>query len=352
MARNWTVVIIVLVAAIRTMPHASAQIVEYREYRGKKIMCVLSGLQGWGSPCGTDGSYSYIFVGSVLSATEISDTEKRLQVVPQEIFLGDSTSELTVTTDQGACLPEILPGDQWLFYLWRDDKSKNLLLGYDSPSKPIADAQPAINRLRRLAAMTDSGVVVGSIQQPVWHNDEKYMDYVDVPNHKVIAKRESDGAEYSASTDSEGHFEFEPLPTGSYKLSANTAKGLWAEEGPTKVHPRGCTQYQFELHTDGSISGHVRAADGRTFKVHPWVEVSSADGRGSQSFYVDEHGYFEARGLEPGRYLVSVGITTKPNTPEWRSRVYYPGVETQEKATVIKLGKAEMRGDVDFKLPK
>jgi hypothetical protein len=155
MARNCLIAIIVLLGAIRAMPHASGQIVEDREYHGKKIMCVLSGLQGWGSPCGTDGNYAYIFLGSVISATQISDTEKRLQVAPQEIFLGDSASELTVTTNQGACLPEILPGDQWLFYLWRDDKTKDLLLGYGSPSKPIADAQPAITALRRLAAMTE-----------------------------------------------------------------------------------------------------------------------------------------------------------------------------------------------------
>lgn len=354
MSRRFSLAIIVLGALICAIPYASAQIIEDREYRGKKIMCMLSGLRGWGSPCGTDGNYAYIFVGSVLSATEISDSEKLLQLMPQEIFLGDAASQLKVTTNQGDCLPEILPGDQWLFYLWRDDKTKELLLNYGSPSKPIADAQTAITTLRRLAAMTDSGLISGYLYREVQNVNEdgtRWSTSVPVPNHKVIAKRVSDGLEYSALTNSDGNYEFEPLPSGSYDLSTNTAQGLWAEEGPTTVHAQGCTAFEFELHTDGGISGHVRSADGKPFKIHPWVEVESEGGEHFQSFYADEHGYFEARGLEPGRYLVGIGMRAEPETPEWRSRVYYPGVRTREKATVIELGKAETRNNIDFPLP-
>jgi hypothetical protein len=351
MSRRRTTLVLLLVGLIYGTPKVSSQIVEDREYRGKKIMCVMSGLRGWGSPCGTDGNYAYIFVGSVVSATEISDTDKRLQVTPDEMFLGNATNQLTITTSQGACLPEILPGDRWLFYLWRDDKTKDLLLGYDSPSKPIADAQPAITRLRRLAAMTDSGVIAGYVTRPVWHDDEKYLDYTYPANHKIIATRKSNGAEYSTVTDSEGDFEFEPLPAGLYQLSANTARGVWAEEGPATVHSRGCEAFAFELHADGEISGHVRSGDGKPFKIHPWVEIEAVDGgRNSKSSYLDDHGYFEARGLEPGRYLVGIGIRSKTNTPEWRSRVYYPGVQTRERAIVIQLGKAEKRTNIDFQL--
>jgi hypothetical protein len=351
-SRKFTVAITVLAATLWAVPRSCAQIMEERQYRGKKITCMLSGLMGWGRPCGIDGNYAYIFVGSVLSATEVSETEKRLQLTTQEIFLGDPASELTVTTNQGACLPEILPGDQWLFYLWRDDKTKELLLDYGSPSKPIVDAQPSITKLRRLAAMTDSGIVQGQVTRPIWHDDEKYLDYTYPPNHKVIAKRDSDGAEYSAVTDDDGQFEFEPLPSGSYHLSANTEKGLWAEDGPAKVHSRGCESFVLELHSDGEISGRVRSVDGKPFKVHPWIDIKS-EGRGEvRTAYADERGNFDTRGLEPGRYVVGVGIAAEPNTSKWRDRVYYPGVGTKERATVIDLGEAEKRTNIDFQLPK
>ena len=336
------------------MPYTSGQIIVVREDHGKNIACALRGPQLWGRPCGIDGNYANIFVGSVLSVTEISETEKRLQVTPQEIFLGDDVSQLTVTTNQGACLPEILPGAQWLFYLRRDDNTNELLLDYGSPSEPISDAQSALTTLRRLAVMTDQGLISGNLQRGVRNvgkDGTTWTTFIPVPKHKVIAKRESDGAEYSALSDSDGDYEFEPLPSGSYHLSTNTVQGLWAEEGSATVHSRSCTAFRFELHVDGSISGHVTATNGKPLKIQPWVEIVSENGEQSASSYADELGYFVARGLEPGRYIVGIGIQAEPDTPAWRSRVYYPSVGTQEKATVIGLGKAEKRTNVDFRVP-
>ena len=308
---------------------------------------VHAGLQGWGSPCGTDGNYAYIFGGSVTAATEITETEKRLQVTPEEMFLG-AASQLTVTTNQGACLPEILPGDQWLFYLRRDDTTKALLLEYGDPSEPIADAQPAITRLRRLAAMTDSGIIAGYATRPVWHDDDKYLDYLYPPNHKIVAKRQSNGTEYSAITDSDGNYEFEPPPSGSYDLRANTEKGLWAEEGTATVHPPGCEAFAFELHSDGEISGHVRSPDGNLLRSIPGLTYR----RMTEEYLAHSTwtiaGTTKRGGLEPGRYLVGIGIQATTDSPEWRSRVYYPGVRTREKAVVIELGKAAKRANVDF----
>jgi hypothetical protein len=270
------------------------------------------------------------------------------------MFRGEAVSQLTVTTDGGGCLPEIVAGDRWLFYLRRDEKTKKLLLEYGDPGAPIADAQKDIARLRRLGQMTDFGLVVGNLHREVWEVDEdgaKSTTSLPVPMHKVIAKRESDGTEFSALTDNDGDYEFEPLPSGSYYLSANTTPGLWADEGSAKVQSRGCTEFQFELHTDGGISGHVKSADGKPLEIYPSVKIQSEDGESSKSFNVDDHGYFEARGLDPGRYLVGIGIAADPDTPEWRSRVYYPGVRTKEEATIIELGKAEKRTNIDFQLP-
>jgi hypothetical protein len=336
---------------IYVIASASAQITEIREYRGSLISCSLSGLRLWGSPCGTDGGYAYIFVGSVLSTTDISDTEKHLSLEPQEMFLGDAVTRLAATTNQGACLPEIVPGDKWLFYLKRDDKTHELVLDYGSPSGPVTRSQPVIGMLRRLTSMTDSGIILGSLEREVEHVDPdgaKWSDSVPVPNHKVIAKRLSDGAEYSARSDSAGDFQLAPLPSGSYHLSTNTAQGLWAEEDAATVHARGCTRFQFELHADGVISGQVRSADGEPFDIHPWVEVQSEDGEHFESFYTDELGNFEARGLEPGRYVVGIGMRAESDSSEWRSRVYYPGVRTKEEAAVVELRKAEKRTNIDF----
>jgi len=74
------------------------------------------GFNAWS--CGTQG-YTRVFTGTVRSAVDVSDTEKRLELIPDEVFLGN-TSELTATVNQ-ECLaenqPEIQAGDQWLFYV-------------------------------------------------------------------------------------------------------------------------------------------------------------------------------------------------------------------------------------------
>lgn len=74
-----------------------------------------------------------MFVGTVRSAVKISETDKRLDLIPDEVFAGDS-SELTASVNQ-ACLPknepEIKAGDRWLFYVRpksRPDEIRNVPL--------------------------------------------------------------------------------------------------------------------------------------------------------------------------------------------------------------------------------
>jgi hypothetical protein len=321
--------------------------------------------------------YERVFVGTVQSVTEISDTDRRLDITPDEAFLGDSKGPVSTTVNQ-ACLtpndPEIKAGDKWLFYLrtyraFRTDgkpiyRTVQLEMPFDGPSKPLAQAQEDLAQLRHLAHLTDSGILSGNVRRM----DTGNMD--GAPNHKVVAKRDSDGREYSTLTDSEGEFKFDPIPAGSYEVTANTADGLWAREaGKLEVDAGKCSSTGFTLEIDGIISGHVGSPDGKPFIVHPWVQIVSVDDERFTSAYVDANGYFEARGVEPGRYVIGIGIRandhfvarsvdyelhvdvrnsgeTKVKTP-----IYYPGVRTQEQATVIELGRAGKRTKIDFQLP-
>jgi hypothetical protein len=319
------------------------------QVKGKTSSCDRSGvLRRLNESCGLDAGDNYIFTGTVLSISDISDIQKRLQVAPHEMFRGVPAAELTMVTEQDDCLPEFRAGEEWLFYLRRDEKAHSLVLAYGSLSVPIIEAQQEISTLRHTSTMADSGLIIGYVS----HYMRVESDESPVANQKVTAIRESDGAEYSAISDSDGNYEFEPLPIGSYTLSANTQPGLWAPDWGATIRPRSCHAYHFELRTDGRISGHVRAADGKPVAEHPWVNVVSEDGRYSDSAYVDDEGRFEARGLEPARYVVGVGINAQPNTAEWRARVYYPGVRSKDEAIVVELGTAERRANVDFRVPQ
>lgn len=329
------------------VPSLSADIAEVREYHGKKVTCLHSGLRSSaGRICGTQ-HYTRVFTGTVRSAVEIGDTDKRLELVPDEVFLGDSVSEVTATTNQACLRAEIQAGDRWLFYLYRDQKGHELILPYDSPSKPIEKAQQDISTLRHLAQLKDSGILTGNLSRIVSNNPWKFAF---VPSRKVIAKRVSDGAEYTALTDGNGHYEFE-LPPNSYNLTTNTERGLWAPDTTTFVLQHGCVDVDFLLHTDSRISGRVTRADGKPARyVQVAIVPVSPEG---QPFTVvaDEQGHFEVGGRQSGSYLVGTGLLAQTGSPEWQSRVYYPGVPNKEQAKAIVLGDGEWRTDIDFTLP-
>jgi hypothetical protein len=342
------------------VPSAFAVIVEEREYHGNQVMCVHSGLVGIARSCGTDG-YARVFTGIVRSAVEKRDTDKVLEIVLDEVFV-DDLSDATVTTDQACLRTEIRAGDRWLFYLSRDAKSNNLILSYDSPSKPIGEAEYEISLLRNLWHLSNAGLLIGNIERL---GDTEDAGAIPLANHKVIAKNVTSGARYTKYTNENGHFEFE-LPVGTYDVTIAPQYGLREVEdsflsmpGTVSVEGGKCWQHDFGVKsitaikpkTDGVISGHVGSPDGKPFTVHPWVQILSIDSEIFTSAYVDAKGYFEAKcqtgalcrglGIRPG-----AGYFSDVATP-----VYFPGVRTKEEATVIELRPNEKRTNVDFQLP-
>jgi hypothetical protein len=83
------------------------------------------------------------------------------------------------------------------------------------------------------------------------------------------------------------------------------------------------------------------------------VQIVSVDDDGFTSAYVDANGYFEARGVQPGRYIVGLGIRSGMGYfSDVPTPVYYLDVRTKEQATIIHLGRAEKGANIDFQLPQ
>jgi hypothetical protein len=155
-----------VLAAVCVVPSLSAVIVEEREYHGKKVTCVHGGAWIAQSAQGAYTralGYEQVFTGTVQSVVELTDTDRRLEITPDEVFRGDAAGKITATVNQ-ACMPQNLPeiksGDRWLFYLitkryfHREANppyitSDGLMVHFDSPSKPVSQAQNDICLLRR-----------------------------------------------------------------------------------------------------------------------------------------------------------------------------------------------------------
>lgn len=350
----------VIFAVACLVPSLSASIVEIREYHGKQVSCLHSGLMGLAKACGTEG-YARVFTGIVRSSVEQGDTDKLLELIPDEVFVGDSSDAIAITNQ--ACLHhDIQAGEKWLFFLYRDPKSDKLVLGYDSPSKPISEAEDEISLVRVLGQLKNAGLLIGTI-----HNlgDSEDIKATPLANHKVIAKNVSTGTEYTTYTNQKGYFKFE-LPVGKYDVTTapeyglREIEGFGSMQGSIPIENSRCWEHDFGVKpitaikpkTDGIISGHLGSPDGKPFTVHPWVQIVSVDSEMFTSTYVDAKGDFEAKNVKPGRYVVGLGI--RPGTGYFSdvpTPIYYPGVRTKEEATIIELRPNEKRTNVDFQLP-
>lgn len=321
------------VACACAIPSLSAQIFEVREYHGRQVQCVHSGIAPTnGRDCGTQ-QYARVFTGTVKSAFDIGDTDKLLQLVPDEVFLGDPANEVMAVTNQACLRSEIHAGEKWLFYLYRNPKTNGLVLPYDSPSKPLEQARQDIATLRHLSKLTDTGILAGHV----------------LPGHSIVARRLSDDAEFSSVTDAYGNYEFELRP-GTYQLTANTRQGLWGPEATPFVSKRGCTRVDLWLHIDGRIAGTVTTSEGKPARYAKVVIVPVSPSGESFTVLSNDQGHFEVGGRQAGQYIVGVGLLAPVDSAEWASRVYYPGVRTREQAKIIELGKGEWRTDISFRL--
>ena len=325
-----------------------------------------------GRDCSTYG-YVRVFTGTVKSAVDVGDTDKQLELIPDEVFVGDK-SEVTATVNQ-ACLPEKEPeikaGDRWLFYIrpkrYWDGKtpyirSDGLEVPFYSPSKPITQADDDVATLRHLGVLTDNGILTGSVVRLGPTYDE--LNPRAVSNHRVVAKSQPSGAEYSGFTNVNGRFELE-LPPGWYDVTAATEQGLREAEpllpnaiklelglkGNVQIRQRSCTDVDFSLLVDGKLAGRVTTADGKPARFAKVAIIPVSPVHPQFTVVADEDGRFEVGGRQPGQYLVGVGLLAPFDSAEWKYRVYYPGVPTQEQAKTVELGDGEWRTDIDFSIP-
>jgi hypothetical protein len=324
---------------------ASAQIMWEQEYRGKTIGCAVSGLHGFGDSCGFE-YYDAAFVGRILSYEELPGDEFRLVVSPTEVFNGELPATVKLTTRSGACMPEFIVGQQWLFSAKHDKKPGEFVLWFGSPGGPLPKSEEQVEHFRRLAQLKNSGLIVGDVTDATQGNDHG-------AGHKVIVRGVDDGVEHVTFTNTNGHFEFPPLLAGKYMIGANTIPGLWVGDGgATTVEAHGCRNYQFSMQADGSIAGSVILPDGDTTRT--WnIDAVAVDDTGSSasSAFTDDAGHFQLRGLSPGRYLIGIEVVGTASRYDLNFGVYAPGVRDRVAAVVIDLGKNEKRTGVDIHLP-
>jgi hypothetical protein len=314
--------------------------------------CYLSGLKGMGRDCGTKYE-EMVFTAEILSIASAPNDEFRLILRPQTIFKGTPTLGMEILTAQRRCLPEMKTGDSWLFSLYRDEKSKALIVNYGTRSGPEAEESQQIALLRKLGGLDAMGVVRGRAYLEQEVSDQLTREIPSV-NHTIVLTSDEDGRKFKALSDQKGDFEFDPLPAGRYDLDPNTQPGVWTMwSGEFDVEPRGCTNFDLDFHVDGEISGRLVFPGG----VDPatWeVEVTPADDPGvvPASAWTDAAGRFVLHGLSPGRYVLKFGKTEMRKGPNLRVDLFAPGTTDRVNAQIIELGKATRTEGIELVVPR
>jgi len=352
---RWAAAVLTLVPCARSA--AAGQIREFREVDGKSFQCLHSGLSSDLNDCGFRSDwYAYVFVGSISAILPSDKDEKKLQIMPEEIFHGKPPSPLTVLTSQGACLPKLGVGDRWLFFLRKEADRPIVLDYYGNDSRPVADAQEQVETLRRLKAMGDFGLLRGNVMRGPSYSNRK-----PVPGVRVVATSSSDRAKYFTTTDAEGDYEFQPVPVGSYELAAETVGPTYVGDSALKITSGVCWKVTLWKSPAARLSGHIRRSDGSAVSKTQ-VLIMRADYSWFTTQESDANGYFQEDSLGAGKYVVGISL---PGDSPWKTggcagaclneippvSFYYPGMLGRSNALVIDLGTDEERDNLDFTLP-
>jgi hypothetical protein len=350
---RWVVAVVTVGLCCCTV--AAGQIMSFKQVDGKTIQCLHSGLGSDLNDCGTQSEwYPYVFVGTISAATPISNTEKELRIVPDEVFKGEPPNPLIVRTSQGTCFPQLSVGDHWLFFLRKGPPF--VLDYYGNISSPVTDAQPRLETLRRLETIGDNGILRGRVRQG------PFGDGAAIPNAHVIAHRETDEAQFVATTDADGHYEFQPLPPGKYKLSVDPIKSFQADDSSIEVKSRQCWDLTLSRAPHAHLGGHLQRSDGSPVPHVP-VLITNDEGSWFTTIMSNEQGYFHMESMSSGKYVIGVNL---PGEPTWKpsgcagtpgacsvpkTSLYYPNMRNRADALVINLATDEKRDDIDFTIP-
>jgi hypothetical protein len=318
--------------------------------------------------CGLDKlNNAYVFVGTISAVHPAPAKEKYVEIVPNEVFLGDPGHSITALTSQGSCFEHLEPGQQWLFSL-RDADGKVLLVYNDLSNAPVSEMSSYLETLRRLKNLVGTGLLRGRVVRELFASSSdgddgnKKEDANVVSGARISAVRESDQATFYTVSGKDGSYEFQPLPVGDYEVDVNPIGGFHPVGSFADIKEGECRVLILYNSSEAHVSGHVRWPDGKP-AVKAEVLIIDADGSRVNIQTINEEGGFNFSEAEPGSYIIGA---RRPGAPELKfggcgsagcadnlpADIYYFGNTVMRKAAlVIKLGVDERRDDVEIVLP-
>jgi len=320
--------------------------------------------------CGLDKlNNKYVFVGTILAIHPAPEKEKYVEIIPDEVFLGDPGHSILALTSQGSCFEHLDVGQQWLFYL-RDIDGKILIDFNMQQSAPVSEVGNRLKTLRQMKNLVGTGLLRGRVVRDlsgfsydyVKNDGDKEEDANSVSGARITAVRESDNATFNIISGKDGSYEFPPLPVGDYEVDVDPIGNFHPVGSGARIEEGGCRELILYNTSEARISGHVRWSNGKP-AVKAELVLVDADGSSVNLETTNEEGHFSFDYWEPGNYVVGArrpgaseltygGCGGVGCTGELPEDIYYFGNTVMRKAAlVIKLSVDEKRDDVEIVLP-
>ena len=199
--------------------------------------------------CGLDKlNNAYVFVGTISAVHPAPEKEKYVEIVPNEVFLGDPGHLITALTSRASCFMHLEPGQQWLFYLRNIDGK--IVLDYNilQESEPVSEAGVRLETLRRLKNLVGTGLLRGRVVRKLLFsisdddNGNNKEDANVVPGARITVVRKSDKATFNTVSGKDGYYEFQPLPVGGYEVNVDPIGSFHPVGSFVDIEEGGCQE--------------------------------------------------------------------------------------------------------------
>lgn len=316
---------------------------------------------GPGDPPAAFNSAKAVFIGRVLDGSQqvkFEDPEGesgileagQVRLAVESTFKGAALSEITLAVDSNegtSCGPYgLVRGERYIVYAYASEKDPAVLLTGVCTRTTRIDSPSAAEDLKFLGNLPPAGSGA-TIRGSVWADlkDGKTTPLSDI----TVTIRGTGDTRIATKTDIDGAFTVTGLRPGTYRVEPEFPPHYTSRQTFEEVTAEdlGAVDVAFEATLDGLISGRFVDVDGRGFDS-AFLKVEGG-GLSSYGHSTGENGRFEADGLPPGEFVISVEMQHREyplNKP-----YYYPGTFSRLEAKAVKLRPGETAENLVFRLP-
>jgi carboxypeptidase family protein len=314
-------------------------------------------------PCEEYGSASAVFIGVVIddSSIDSQDGEYQLQkrsvsFAVEETFHGLQGTSAEVITGMGGsdCGVGFKRGERYLVYAYTNPQDNKLYTGICMRTRALSQAGEDLQYLRGLSSAAPGVRIYGEVLQKYWSGVNEGRQ----PESMAGIKVSIDGTKKRVEmmTDLKGRFSAVGLPGGVYKVKISLPQGLMSHspDREIKVADRGCAMVNFDVVSDGRLSGRVLDFNGRPMSN---VEIALCNPEEKMyrcklyNAYSDKDGLYEFKAIPSGRYALGVWFDGLDIRNRPFQQIYYPGVDNIDQATIVTIDEGEKVEMNDLVLP-